>query len=305
MPVNITMELVQQLMGQNAALLKQNTVLTNQVDELTATVRELNKTIKELKEQLNIKNMVARCADSLEPTYEKIRRSMAGLELMHCDETGTGIDGKTWWIHNASDKGHTFLSVNRKRGRIGMDAAGILSDFHGIIVHDCWGFSWKYQDAIHAVCCAHFLWELNRVEENHPEQKWATQFKELLIAMKKVKDKVLAAGKDEVSYYHLHKFDKQYDESIKITYEENPLQEPAAKRLNSYQERFYYTELCIFKYCCSGQEREYTENSRFIAGNVDGYEGNRRTNPVWRHFFVRRKLSGVKKGLSGTCGNNC
>ena len=270
MPVNITMEFVQQLMEQNTALLKQNAVLTDQVDELTATVRELNQTIRELKEQLGknsknsskppssdglrkppsdrnrslrqksgrkqgaqnghdgvnlsviaepdyveyhmhpdcslcpyhdrclekaciretrheidaevsvnitahelvvvgscplhggeragvfpsgikatvqygknlqamvvafntvgavsvsrtheilgsvfniplstgtIKNMVSRCADSLAPTYEKIRRTMAGLGLIHCDETGTRIDGKTWWVHNASDMGFTF-----------------------------------------------------------------------------------------------------------------------------------------------------------------------------------------------------
>ena len=128
-----------------------------------------------------IKNMVARCADSLTPTYERIRRTMAGLGLIHCEETGTRIDGKTWWVHNASDMDFTFLSVNRKRGRIGMDAAGILPDFHGIIVHDCWGSYWKHQDAIHAVCCAHLLRELNGVEENHPEQKWATQFKKLTL----------------------------------------------------------------------------------------------------------------------------
>lgn len=392
MPVNITMEFVQQLMEQNSALLKQNAVLTDQVDELAATVRELNQTIKELKEQLNknsnnsskppssdglkkppvnknrslrqksgkkqgaqighdgvnlsvmaepdhvehhmhpacnscpyhdrclekaciretrheidaevvvnvtahqlvvvsscplhggeragdfpsnikatvqygknlqamvvafntvgavsinrtheilgsvfniplstgtIRNMVARCADCLTPTYEKIRRIMVNLGLIHCDETGMRIDGKTWWVHNASDMDFTFLSVNRKRGRIGMDAAGILPDFHGIIVHDCWGPYWKYQDALHAVCRAHLLRELNGVEENHPEQKWATQFKELLIAMKKVKDKALAAGKDEVSCYHLHKFDKQYDEILKTAYEENPLPEPTAKK---------------------------------------------------------------------------
>lgn len=177
-----------------------------------------------------IKNMVTRCADSLTPTYEKIRQSMVNLGLIHCDETGTRIDGKTWWVHNASDMDFTFLSVDRKRGRIGMDAAGILPDFHGIIVHDCWGSYWKYQDAIHSVCCAHLLRELNGVEENHPEQKWAAQFKQLLLAMKKAKDKALAAGKDEVSYYYLHKFDKQYDEIIKTAYDENPLPEPATKK---------------------------------------------------------------------------
>lgn len=177
-----------------------------------------------------IKNMVARCADSLSPTYEKIRQAVAGLGLIHCDETGTRIDGKTWWVHNASDMDFTFLSVNRKRGRIGMDAAGILPAFQGITVHDCWGSYWKYQDAIHAVCCAHLLRELNGVEENHPGQTWAARFRQLLLAMKKAKDKALAAGKDEVSYYHLHKFDKQYDEILKTAYDENPLPEPAAKK---------------------------------------------------------------------------
>lgn len=177
-----------------------------------------------------IKNMVARCADPLTPTYEKIRQTMVNLGLIHCDETGTRIDGKTWWVHDASDMDFTFLSVDRKRGRIGMDAADILPGFHGIIVHDCRGSYWKYQDAVHAVCCAHLLRELTGVEESHPEQTWAARSKELLLALKKVKDKALATGKDEVSYYHLHKFDKQYDEILKTAREENPPPEPAVKK---------------------------------------------------------------------------
>ncbi len=68
------------------------------------------------------------------------------------------------------------------------------------------------------------------MEENHPEQTWAARFKELLLAMKKVKDKALADGKEEASYYHLHKFDKQYDEILKTAYEENPLPESTAKK---------------------------------------------------------------------------
>ncbi len=177
-----------------------------------------------------IKNMVTRCADSLKPAYEKIHQAMVNLGLIHCDETGTRIDGKTWWVHNASDMDLTYLTIDRKRGQAGMDAAGILPKYHGIIVHDCWGSYWKYQDALHAVCCAHLLRELNGVEENHPEQTWAAKFKELLLAMKKVKDKALADGKDEVSCYHLHKFDKQYDEILKTAYAENPLPESTAKK---------------------------------------------------------------------------
>ena len=92
-----------------------------------------------------------------------------------------------------------------------MDAADVLPHVHGIIVHDCRGSYWKYQDVTHAICCAHLLRELNGVIENYPEQTWAVRFKELLLDMKKVHDKELLSGKDEVSCYHRHKFDMEYD----------------------------------------------------------------------------------------------
>lgn len=66
-----------------------------------------------------------------------------------------------------------------------MDAADVLPHVHGIIVHDCRGSYWKYQDVTHAICCAHLLRELNGVIENYPEQTWAVRFKELLLDMKR------------------------------------------------------------------------------------------------------------------------
>ena len=177
-----------------------------------------------------IKNMVTRCAESLKDTYERIRRKMIMLGLIHCDETGSRVDGKTCWVHVASDQDYTYLTINQKRGQIGMDAADVLPHARGIIVHDCWGSYWKYQDVTHAICCAHLLRELNGVIENHPEQTWAVRFKKLLLDMKKVRDKALLSDKDEVSYYHRHKFDMEYDAIIKTAYEENPLPETPAKK---------------------------------------------------------------------------
>ena len=177
-----------------------------------------------------IKNMVTRCAESLKDTYERIRLKMIMLGLIHCDETGSRVDGKTCWVHVASDQDYTYLTINQKRGQIGMDAADVLPHVRGIIVHDCWGSYWKYQDVTHAICCAHLLRELNGVIENHPEQTWAARFKKLLLDMKKVRDKALLSDKDEVSYYYRHKFDKEYDTIIKTAYEENPLPETPAKK---------------------------------------------------------------------------
>lgn len=42
-----------------------------------------------------IKNMVTHCAEALKDTYERIRLKMITLGLVHCDETGTRVDGKT------------------------------------------------------------------------------------------------------------------------------------------------------------------------------------------------------------------
>ena len=82
----------------------------------------------------------------------------------------------------------------------------------------------------HAVCCAHLLRELTGIDENHPEQKWASAFIDLLPEMKKVKGKAVEKGKDFLSYYHYHKFDKKYDELIEQARKENPLPETTEKK---------------------------------------------------------------------------
>ncbi|MFQ6823360.1 MAG: DUF6444 domain-containing protein [Agathobacter sp.] len=103
-------------------------------------------------------------------------------------ETGTRVDKKLWWVHDASNCEYTYLDISPKRGNAGMEQCGVLPEFKGIAMHDCWASYWKYPDIQHAVCCAHLLRELTGIDENHPEQKWASAFIDLLLEMKKVKD---------------------------------------------------------------------------------------------------------------------
>ena len=162
-----------------------------------------------------ISNMVKRCADAVSETVNRIKQKVADSSLGHFDETGTRVDKKLWWVHDASNCEFTYLDISPKRGYLGMEQCGVLPVFHGIAMHDCWASYWSYEDCQHAVCCAHLLRELTGIAENHPEQKWASAFIGLLIKMKKVKDKAVEAGKETLSYYHYHKFDKRYDELIK------------------------------------------------------------------------------------------
>ena len=50
--------------------------------------------------------------------------------------------------------------------------------------------------------------------------------------MKKVKDKAVEKGKDSLSCYHYHKFDKKYDELIEQARKENPLPETTKKNVD-------------------------------------------------------------------------
>ena len=203
-----------------------------------------------------ISNMVKRCADAVSETVNRIKQKVADSSLGHFDETGTRVDKKLWWVHDASNCEFTYLDISPKRGYLGMEQCGVLPLFHGISMHDCWASYWSYEDCQHAVCCAHLLRELTGIAENHPEQKWASAFIGLLIKMKKVKDKAVEAGKETLSYYHYHKFDKRYDELIKQAREKNPLPVTAEKKrgrkkkgkILALVERFdnYKASVCLF-----------------------------------------------------------
>jgi transposase len=169
-----------------------------------------------------ISSMVTKCAASVADTVIAIRQKVINSVLVHFDETGTRVEGKTMWVHNSSTEEYTYLSVHQKRGTDGMDDNGVLPVYQGIAMHDCWKSYWKYE-AAHAVCCAHLLRELTGIEENYPEQTWAKKFKYLLLEMKKIKDKAVLADKSELSAYHLHKFDIEYDAILQEAIEINPL----------------------------------------------------------------------------------
>lgn len=198
--------------------------------------------------------MLARCAENSSDAMSFIKEKVIQLESAHFDETGTRVAGKTGWVHVAGNDELTYLFFG-KRGHEGMTEMGILPEFSGVAIHDCWGSYWKFPVS-HAICCAHLLRELNGVIENHPQQTWAKSFKDLLLRMKKLKEKAISKGKTELSYYHLHNIEMQYDVLIQTALEENPIpeKEPGKKgrqkkgKVRALIERLqkYKDEVCLF-----------------------------------------------------------
>ena len=170
-----------------------------------------------------ISNMVSRCADKIIPVIEMIKSKLKSSPINHADGTGTNINGKTEWAHCLSNDKYTYIALHKKRGFEALKDIGILTDYHGILIHDCWSSYWKLDDVSHQLCCAHLLRELNGISENHPEQKWVSRFKELLLKMKHSKEKAVELGKQSLSKITLKKYSDLYDEIIELAKTENPL----------------------------------------------------------------------------------
>lgn len=163
---------------------------------------------------------VAQGAEGLEEFLEEIRSQLAGAQVAHFDETGGRIDGRLGWIHSASTRTLTLLSVHRKRGAEAMLDAGVLGDFRGVAVHDGWAPYRNFTDALHALCGAHHLRELICAEEQG--QAWALGMGCLLLDAKDLVEQTKAAGRERLPKRALAELHASYRELIRLGYEENP-----------------------------------------------------------------------------------
>lgn len=205
--------------------------------------------------QGTIHNMVHRCAKLFSGTLDTIKEALKKVPVLNVDETGVRVDKRLWWVHVARNEQYTYLHVHRKRGKEGSDSGGILPEYTGIMVHDCWSPYWKYDQAQHSVCCAHLLRELNGVETNHPEQEWVYHFRKVLTDMEDAKEAAQAEGRDHLTEEQLYMFLGRYDVYSKMGLQENPLPEPKGKKkrlkkskARSLVERLikYKGEVCLF-----------------------------------------------------------
>ncbi len=84
------------------------------------------------------------------------REQLAAAQVAHFDETGGRVAGKLHWIHVACNDTWTLFHLDRKRGRVAMDAAGILPAFRGVAIHDGLVVYRQYDQAVHGLCNAQY-----------------------------------------------------------------------------------------------------------------------------------------------------
>lgn len=120
-----------------------------------------------------------KAAVELLSTEAKIATLLANdLGGVHFDETGIRSEGKTRWLHSASNDFLTHYGFHEKRGTKAMDEIGILPRFGGTAIHDRWQSYFDYEGCRHALCGAHLMRDLRFAWEQEGE-RWAKNIRRL------------------------------------------------------------------------------------------------------------------------------
>jgi len=171
-----------------------------------------------------LQTLVQRCAARLSPVEAQIKAALTQADVLHQDETGLYVAGKRQWMHVSATEQLTHSAVHAKRGSEALDAIGILTDFHGVSVHDGWRSYWRYA-CQHGLCNVHHLRELIFLHEQL-QQAWAGQMQELLLDMKAAVEQARAEGRKALHPFEVQDWKTRYVALLEEGYQANPPDPP-------------------------------------------------------------------------------
>ena len=93
--------------------------------------------------------------------YEEITDDIQNAGVLHGDETGWRVNGKTHWLWCFTSKTATIFTIERSRGRP-VVLTFIKECFDGVLVSDFW-FAYNVLTCVKQKCLVHLLRELERV----------------------------------------------------------------------------------------------------------------------------------------------
>ena len=107
-------------------------------------------------------------ASQLRPFVQEAKEKILQSLVVHFDETGMRVEGKTQWLHTASTPEVTLQHIHAKRGK-SHGCGEILPSFSGIAMHDGWKPYDMFTDCRHVLCNAHLLRDLQGIIDSTGE----------------------------------------------------------------------------------------------------------------------------------------
>jgi transposase len=124
--------------------------------------------------------MWRRLSEILEKWYEEICLEARSSAVLHADETGWRVNGKTHWLWCFTSKDLTCYFINKSRGSPALfEFMG--ETFGGCLITDFWSAYNLIACESRQYCLAHLFRELDKVDERNPPRRaeWAAFRKKL------------------------------------------------------------------------------------------------------------------------------
>jgi transposase len=232
-------------------------------------------------------SMTRKIAGAIAPALDAVRGALAAAGVAHFDETGFRVAGRLAWVHSASRGRYVLVTVHEKRGKDGMDAAGVLPAFGGIACHDAWApYDCCSGVAGHALCNAHVLRELAAVTETGTDADVirARQAIDARLALKKAADQARAAGSAAISAQTLEEHSRWFREAA-----------AAGTALNAGRRTALQNKRHALASRMSAREADYLRFASDLRVPFD----NNPAEQVIRMAKLRIKVSGCMRSMRG------
>jgi len=111
--------------------------------------------------------------------YEEIQQQALKSAVLHADETGWRVDGKTHWLWCFTTRDLTYYMIDRSRGSPAL-LKFFIEEFSGTLVTDFWGAYNAVECALRQTCLVHLLRDLEHVDKyKRPSEHWPAFAKKL------------------------------------------------------------------------------------------------------------------------------
>ena len=227
--------------------------------------------------------------ESLKKTEETIKKQIRASPVVHADETGIYRDLKLHWLHVASTEKLTCYALHSKRGRAAIDAIGILPEYQGTVIHDCWSPYFHYSFK-HGICNAHILRELTFAHEED-NQAFAQELKTLMLRILKVVNRARDGLRSSISPATIRAYEQEYDRCLALGFLDNRLCEGTPNKRGRTKQTKTYNLL----------ERLRLHREAVLAFMHDfeiPFTNNLGERDL-RMFKVKQKISGTFRSLEG------
>jgi len=82
-----------------------------------------------------IKNIQREFAEKTGDSIKEIKENLLKSPTLNVDETGMRVEGKTRWVHVASNSRYTLITVHKNRGREGTESGEVVQNYEGTLIY--------------------------------------------------------------------------------------------------------------------------------------------------------------------------